>query len=284
MRSHSLMRLASRIYNTPHLITPEAFGVVLDYLEKRNYSDVRLDPMYPGESNSQDEPSAIAGDIGVLRVDGSLTYKPVQTMCGEVGTSYQQLVSQMQEMADAGVRTVVMEVSSGGGEAGHCFEAANEIRAIANESNIMLIGYADTIACSAAYALISVCDYVVANPSARLGSIGVVVALLDQSKALEQAGLKRVYITAGANKVPFAADGTFKQEFLDEIQVEVDRLYADFASHVSNHTGLSTKTITGFEAKVYDADQAVKLGLANAVMTSRQFTDYVVKAHKGNIQ
>jgi hypothetical protein len=43
---------------------------------------------------------------GVLYVDGSLTYKPVMTLCGEAGTSYQSLVAQVEEMAEAGVKTI----------------------------------------------------------------------------------------------------------------------------------------------------------------------------------
>lgn len=280
MNPHSLIRLASRIYNTPHLITPDAFSVVLDYLDARNSeSFVRLD-MQGVSGEHSDEPKPYANGLGVLCVDGSLTYKPVMTMCGEVGTSYASLVDQVEEMAAAGVRTVVMEVTSGGGEASHCFETASEIRAIADDNGIKLIGYADTMACSAAYALISVCDQVIANPSASVGSIGCVVALLDTSAAMKQAGLKRIFITSGESKVPFAADGSFKKEFLDEIQADVDRLNSEFANHVSANTGLSVKKIMGFEAKVFDAEAALKLGLVNAVMTNKQFAAYVAQVHK----
>lgn len=281
MRPHSLHRLASRIYNTPHLITPDSFGVVLDYMERRNSDGFKLD-YYDDESDQPiEKPKPYADGLGVLRIDGSLTYKPVMTMCGEVGTSYQSLVEQTQEMADAGVRTIVMEVTSGGGEASHVFQTAEEIRAICDEHNIQLIGYADTIAASAAYALISICDQVVANPSASLGSIGCVVCLMDDHKMMDKMGLKRIFITSGESKVPFAEDGSFKESFLEEIQADVDRLNLEFAEHVHRYTGLDVKTIMGFEAKVFDAKRAVELGLANRVMTNREFTDFVAQAHKG---
>jgi ClpP class serine protease len=281
--AHSLFRLYESIHNKPHLITPSAFSVILDYLESRNdvgvvkaYDEYEDDPY-----TRQPKEKPYADGLGVLKVDGSLTYKPVMTLCGAAGTSYQSLVDQVEEMAEAGVKTIVMEVSSGGGEASHVFETANEIRAICDDSNIQLIGYADTLAASAAYALISICDEVVANPSASLGSIGCVVALLDTSKAMEQAGFKRIFITSGKSKVPFAEDGSFKQEFLDELQAEVDRLNMEFAEHVSKYTGLDIKTITSFEAKVFNAEEAVKRGLANKVMTNREFATYVASLHKG---
>lgn len=283
MHPHSLIRLASRIHNTPHLITPDAFSVILDYFDRRNGLDfVKADMTEAPEYAEQ--PAQHSNGVGVLTVDGSLTYKPVMTMCGEAGTSYQSLVSQTQDMADAGVKTIVMEVSSGGGEASHVFQAANDIRAICDENNIQLIGYADTLACSAAYALISVCDQVIANPSATIGSIGCVVALLDTSKAMENAGLKRIFVTSGKNKVPFDADGSFKESFLEEIQQDVDRLNAEFAAHVSQYTGLGVDTIMAFEAGVFDAETAMKNGLVNAVMTNKQFAAFVAEAHKGITQ
>lgn len=284
---HSLYRLYSKLHNTPHLITPESFNVILDYFDYRHSEAFAMPmPMPMPEDGEEDDKKPCMdcdeeGGIGILCVDGSLTYKPVMSMCGEVGTSYQSLVEQCEEMAEAGVKTIVMEVTSGGGEASHVFQCAEDIRACCDENGIKLIGYADTIAASAAYALIAVCDEVIANPSACLGSIGCVVALLDTSKAMEQAGLKRIFITSGESKVPFADDGSFKKEFLDEIQADVDRLNVEFANHVSKHTGLDVETIMGFEAKVFCAEEAVKLGLANKVMTNKQFAAYVANKHKG---
>lgn len=272
MKAHSLHRLLGGLYNTPHLVTQESFDVILDYLVTRNTDTFKF-------SATDEDYSRPVGyhnkRVGVLEVSGSLSYKPVMTMCGEAGTSYQSLIAQVEEMADAGVKTIIMEVSSGGGEASHAFETANDIRAIADANGIELIGYADTLACSAAYALMVICDEVVANPSSTVANIGCVVCLMDSSKAMEQAGLKRIFITSGEHKVPFSTDGSFKQEFLDEIQADVNRLNTEFASHVSTYTGLSVETIMGFQAKAFNADEALSLGLVNAVMTSKQFAAHV---------
>lgn len=279
--SHSLLRLSSRVYNTPHLITRESLSVILDYLDSRNSLEFRLDASTETPAGAVNIVAETpAPDVGLLRVDGSLTYKPVMTMCGEAGTSYQSLVRQTEDLIAAGVKTIVMEVSSGGGEASHVFETANEIRTLCDDNNIKLIGYADTMAASAAYALISVCDVVIANPSAQVGSIGCVVALLDTSVAMEKAGLKRIFVTSGESKVPFDDKGAFKKSFLDDIQTRVDELNEDFTAHVSQYTGLAPKTITGFEAKVFSAKESVELGLISAVMTNKEFAQYVAQSTK----
>ncbi len=127
---------------------------------------------------------------------------------------------------------------------------------------------------------ISVCDVVIANPSAQVGSIGCVVALLDTSVAMEKAGLKRIFVTSGESKVPFDDKGAFKQSFLDDIQARVDELNDEFTAHVSQHTGLPPKTITGFEAKVFSAQESVKLGLINSVMTNKEFAQYIEQSTK----
>lgn len=280
MHAHSLFRLRDKIYNKPHLITAEAFNTILDYFDRRNSDGFLLEATDAPAMTTASE-LQVSDKVGLLAVDGSLTYKPVMTMCGEAGVSYQSLVAQTEALAEAGVKTIVMEVTSGGGEASHCFQAAADIRAICDANGIQLIGYADTMAASAAYALICICDEVVANPSASLGSIGCVVALMDASKAYEQAGLKRIFITSGENKVPFAEDGSFKQEFLDEIQADVNRLNDEFAAHVSEHTGLDVDSIKAMQARVFDAKTAVDMGLANKVMTNKEFAAYVASIHQG---
>ncbi len=278
---HGLLRLRAKLHNTPHLITADALAPILEYFDARSTAGFERIEWEEADSAVSEDEKPYADGLGVLRVDGSLTYKPVMTMCGEAGTSYVSLVRQVEEMAAAGVRTIVMEVSSPGGEASHCFQTADEIRSICNEHGIRLIGYADTIAASGGYALIAICDEVIANPDATLGSIGVVVALTDVSKAYEKAGVKRIFITSGANKVPFAADGSFKEEFLAELQTHVDQIADKFAQHVSTYTGLDVDTIKGLEAGVFVGQEAVDKGLANKVMTNKEFATYVAALHKG---
>lgn len=275
MSSHNLIRLTTSIYNTPHLLTPDSLNFVLDFLDERNSGKLLFSPTADYTPRKAEH----ANKIGVLDVHGALTYKPVMTMCGEAGTSYQSLENQVQEMLDEGVSTIVMNIASGGGQAAHVFETANNIRSMVDDAGAKLIAYADETCASAAYALAVIADEVIANPSASVGSIGALVALMDTSKAMEKAGLKRIYITSGKSKVPFDEDGSFKAEFIEELQRDIDRLNVEFASHVSEYSGLSTETIMGFEAKVFNAQEALEKGLVNAVMTNKEFTAYVANKH-----
>jgi ClpP class serine protease len=282
-KQNSVLRLTERIYSSPQLITQESFSLIKYYLDQRN-EGLLIDGGNGGEDYPKDEPYPfydINSKIGILNVDGTLSAKPIHTMCGEVGTSYQKLLEQATEMVDAGIKTIIMNVSSGGGQALNCFNAANEFRKMCDENGVSVYGFNESLAASAAYAWLSVCDEVYAHPDAETGSVGVLVCLLDESKHMEQEGLKRVFVTAGNEKIPFAEDGSFKPEFLADLQYKVDTVYENFVSHVSQHMGLSSEAIKATQAKTFMSKDALALGLINGVKTEREFQDYVISKHKG---
>jgi ClpP class serine protease len=269
-------RLTSDLYNKPHLISAEAFSAITSYLELRNAG-----MLAQVETVSADlDKSAQVGKIGLINIHGSLTNKPVESLCGATGTSYAGLTSQMSELIEAGCKTVVFDISSGGGEAFNCFQTADAIRQMADENEVYLISYVQDCAASAAYALCVMSDEVVCHPQGQVGSIGVLIALMNNSKALEKAGLTRTFVTAGANKIPFDANGDFRDEFIESLQEQVNELYGEFVAHVSKYTGLSVEEIKATEASMFRANKAMELGLINSIMTNEAFAEYLINRNK----
>lgn len=287
MNKNSLIRLTASLHNTPHLITVKSFDAILEYLDSRNANGIQMLMPMKAEDDEDEMPDDMDDfdesplPIVVIDVCGTLTYKPVETMCGEVGTSYKGLEEQVEDAIEMGATTVIMNFNSGGGQAAHVFECCENIRSMCDEADVSLIGYVEDMACSAAYALAVICDEVYINPSACAGSIGCVISLLDTSKAMEMEGYKRIYITSGTNKVPFDADGSFKKSFLEDLQKDVDKLNMQFSEHVSKYSGIDSKVIRGFEAAVFDAEESVSNGLVNGVMTNKEFVKYIVDKQKG---
>lgn len=273
MKKQSVMRLTSSVYNTPHLITSDSLEKILTYLDLRN--NQLIDQVEDDEENTDDSADKI-GNVGYIKVHGALTYKPVMGMCGEVqGTSYIGLLEQVESLIEEGVSVIVMDFSSPGGQASHINEYSKAIRKLATDNNVELIAYVDEMACSGGYWLACECDEVIANPDSTIGSIGVVVALTDFSVAMEKAGIKRVFITAGANKVPFDTEGKFKPEFLAKVQKEVDDLNEKFAAHVSEQTGLSVQEVKDLSADTFTAEEALSIGLINSIKTHSEFVEYI---------
>jgi ClpP class serine protease len=288
MKAHSLHRLLASLYNTPHLVDQNTFDFATAFLKERSKSGLMVMPSIDVDSEEDEEeiPDEIEDfdpemGVGVIDVVGALTYKPVYGLCGVVGCSYEGILEQAQELIGSGATTIVLNIDSGGGQGYSAFECANELRSMCDASNVTLIAYNDGLCASAAYVLACVADTVVSNPYAETGSIGVLIALVNDSKALEQEGYSRTFITAGASKVPFAEDGSWREGFLEDLQIKVDSLYEDFVSHVAQYTSMTPEAIKGTEAKTFMAEQALGLGLINKIMTRSEFVKYVMDQNKG---
>jgi ClpP class serine protease len=277
MPKHSLLRLTKSLYNTPLLADKKTFESVLSYLNSRNAG--LLD--FSDQDTSPKPALEVSNGIGVITIRGPLTYRTTgwEAACG--GFSYEMLVEQADEMISEGARTIVLDIDSGGGEAYAAFESTDELRRMCDVSGTKLYSYADGHACSAAYAIACSADEVICNPFSEVGSIGVLIALLNDSQHLKQEGFERVFITDGTEKIPFNKDGSFRDEFIKDLENRVAELGDAFRAHVSKYTGLSEKTIKNTQAKVYSAKAALDLGLVNKIMTRSEFVEYVMKKHKG---
>lgn len=273
MNKNPVRRLLDSVWNTPHLVTQAALEPIIDYLQMRNNNEMPMFGIVP--ENVQPVKKETVANIGEIKIDGVLTYMPVQGACGPVGVSYQGIIEQMAELISLGVDTVVLTHSSPGGQAAHCFSTAQELRDMADEAGVRLISYIDTLSASASLALGVIADEVIIHPSASTGSVGCVVALLDKSKAMEQAGLKPVYISSTAGKTPFNTDGSFSQSFLDGVQEDVTRLGNQFAEHVAKFTGIPVDEVLSMDAKVFHAEKALEVGLVNKIMDHKQFAQYL---------
>lgn len=278
---HSLIRVKGSLVNTPHLIESNSFNSIMEYVNKRIEGNAEITPkMFDDEG---DEDQAVSGNYnpetktGFLSVNGPTTYRRTgwEALCG--GTSYESLKEQMESFVQLGAKTVVMDVSSGGGEAHGMLDSANYIRQLANDNGIYIVGFADGSACSAAYGLISIADEVVATVDSSIGSVGVLISLTNPSKALEKEGYERTFVTAGKSKVPFADDGSFRPDFIQRLQTQVDELYDRFTDHVAFHRGLSQQDVKNTEADVFSAKEALDIGLIDSIKTFEQFDDYLVE-------
>lgn len=286
--SHSLIRIRSSLQNQPHLIEPESFNSIMEYVNSRIKGDVEITKK---EMASWDD---VDGDFssryfdetktGFMSIDGPLTYKTSgwEAFCG--GTSYEILKDQMSYFVDKGAKTVAMIVDSGGGEAHGMMDSANYMRKLADENGIKIIAYVDGISASAAYGISCIADEIIMSADSQVGSIGVLIQLMNNSKMLEKAGIERTFITAGKDKVPFAEDGSFTEAFKEKLQNQVDELYEGFTSHVAVHRKMSVDAVKNTEANVFMSKDALTLGLADQIMTPENFHEYLATYAQSNLE
>lgn len=286
---------ASEIYNRPQLIDSNGFAGICAYVEKRNNGliwkqELEDQAIQYNKSLGWDKEGnwccyEVENGIAWININGALTAKPTiySMMCG--GCSYSDLAKAASDIAeDPSISHVVLNLSSSGGQAYSCFDTAKYMKDTLKSAGKKIITYVDGTMASAAYALGCIGDEIIMNPDAQAGSIGVVIALHDEHLKEEMEGEKTIYIYAGESKVPFAEDGSFKQEFLDDLQADVNYTYGKFTSHVAEMRGLTEEAVIATQAKVFKTPDAISLGLADKEMTTFEFADYLSALINGEVE
>lgn len=252
---------------------PDLFIQAVDYLNQRNAGDIKTE--IEGEAPNGYSLYEETG-VAVFNLHGAMTYRPTffQALCG--GVSYATLKADFTDVVlNKGVKTVVFMADSGGGEAYKMMPTANYLRQLANENDVKIITAVDGMAASACYGLTCISDSLILLEGSEVGSIGVVVQLLNNSKKLDKEGLERTFVYAGDSKIPFNKEGEWSDSFLTDLQSSVDSMYEDFTSHVALHRNIPQELVKNTEARMFKDSDALELGLADAVMSDEQFWEYV---------
>ena len=264
---HDLPHLAARLYGTPLLVARSKLDVILG----------ALGPRLAGQPISFDADAAPSTDVAVTP-DGIAIVPVIGTLVARSGylgaasglTAYSDIAESIEAAAtDPGIRAILLDVDSSGGEVGGLFDLVDHIQAIRAQCGKPIWAVADEAALSAAYAIACTSDRIYVTQTGEVGSIGVVAVHRDESGADAQAGLAWTFVHAGAAKV----DGNPHQPLSDSaratLQADVDALYGKFTALVAERRRLSPDAVRATEAAVYRGDQAVAAGLADKVGTLR---------------
>lgn len=187
---------------------------------------------------------------------------------GGGGTSVQKLTAQFrQAISDPGVKAIVLDVDSPGGGVSGVFELADEIREARGRKKI--VGVANSLAASAAYAICAAASEVVVAPSGMIGSIGVFSAHEDHSKELEKLGVAITYVKAGKYKTEGAETEPLGEEARAYMQSQVDDFFDTFVRSVAQSRNDSqTNVRNGYgQGRVLTAAKGLKSNLANRIGT-----------------
>ncbi|MBX6427156.1 MAG: S49 family peptidase [Variibacter sp.] len=220
---------------------------------------------------------ALAGALAVIDVKGLLT----QDGCydwweGCCCPGYEQIGAALRlARADGRVKGILLRIDSPGGLVDGCFELADEIRAGSARGGGKPIWAATSMACSAAYALASACDRIVAQATAYVGSIGVYMLHVDETGWLEELGIKITPIESGARKTDLQPFKPLSEEARADAQAVIDETAALFFRVVSQGRGLAVEAIRAMEGRAYmaahsdPARSGRALGLVDAIGTDR---------------
>lgn len=278
----NILRFADMLFNRPLLATESLASSVAAYLNSRmlgkNSDELAVNFNKPAGDASQY--LRVSQGTAVLPIMGGLTHRAtgMDALCTGGLSSYSGIMKAFDEaLADDSVDRIVMHVDSGGGEATGCFDLANHI--YANRGKKPIIAYVDGMSASAAYALTSAADEVIASPNADVGSIGVVMIHEDWSKALAKEGIEATIIKAGANKAMGSPYAPLSKEAKETIQARIDDLYDSFTGLVAQNRPMTQADAKATEASVYNAKDSLQLGLIDKIMTPDEFMAYITPSN-----
>ena len=212
--------------------------------------------------------------IGVIPIHGPVTNRPGPFSFLFGGTSIVELRRALGEaLSNRHISTIVLDVDSPGGEVDGTPELATEIFAVRGQKPIIAV--VNTLAASAAYWLAAQADEIVISPSAQAGSIGVWVLHQDLSGMFEKMGVQNTLLSAGEHKTdanPFEKLATSARK---DLQSHIDSIMRDFLTAVARGRGTTPALVKASygSGKLYNARDAVRLGLADRIGTLDQVLD-----------
>ncbi len=275
-----LLRLSDRLLNTPLLIHPAKAQIILSVLSGR----IGLDASLFSEEESPEgiEASRFVGSsrradgsASLSRtVDGTAIIPVLDTLVNRGAwldsrsglTSYEGIAAQLRAAgSDPEVRSILLDISSPGGEAAGMAGLADLIRSIRQTKPVT--AFVNDMAASAAYGIASAANEIVISPTSIVGSIGVVMLHADRSGELAAQGVKPTLIFAGSHKVDGNPFEPLSDAVRADLQASVDAHYRQFLDTVAAGRGskLTADMARATEARTFIGAEAVRLGLADRI-------------------
>jgi signal peptide peptidase SppA len=268
----SYARLANRLLNTALMIEPGKLQVIMLAISGRlglraEQVAVWGEEMAVYDRNQEpDTKPQMIGKVMVIPVHGTMVHRAGWMDAASGLVSYQTVAAHLIEaLENPAVESILMDFDSFGGEVSGVFDLAEFVFQARGKKPIWAI--ANEACYSAAYCIASAADKVVLAETAGVGSVGVYAQHVDFSRANEAAGIVVTPIFAGARKNDGSPDFPLSDEAHEWMQAEVDRKYDLFVNAVAKHRGITPERVRGTEAGLLFGADAVKMKLADAVMT-----------------
>ncbi len=180
---------------------------------------------------------------------------------------------------DGQVRAIILEVDSPGGvmtPTDEIYRELQEFRASADDRRVVVL--VRDLAASGAYYIAMASDWIVAEPTAIVGSIGVIMQTLNWQELSDKIGIRDVTITAGDNKDLLNPFKPVQPEHLDVFQEILDEMHARFIAIVQQRLKLAPDALAQLtDGRVFSASLAAASGMVDQV---GYWEDALAKVHE----
>lgn len=163
---------------------------------------------------------------------------------------------------------VVLVINSPGGSPVQSSLIARAIRAQADEKKVPVLAFAEDVAASGGYWLMTAGDELYADRASILGSIGVISASFGFTGLIERIGVERRIHTAGENKSfldPFSAEREEDIVRLKDIQGQIHETFMDQVKSRRGDKLNRRRYKEIFSGDVFLGEEAEKMGLIDGI-------------------
>lgn len=258
----SLIRIHNAIYNEPWLITPSKWSSICAQFEAHVHGNRADMPMDDAPKN-KDMP----------RMESSAAIIPIHGIIGRhcsmlemsSGACDLDIVSESVAgaMESKEVDRIILDINSPGGTVNGVAECAQLVGEAARAMPVF--AFTDSQCCSAAYWLASQASAIYCTPSAILGSVGVYCIHFDQSRQLENEGIKVNALVSGKMKLAGASFKSMTDEERIFLQARIDKIGIQFRTAISAKRNIDPEILQG---QFYDGDECVTNGYADGLVSN----------------
>jgi signal peptide peptidase SppA len=206
---------------------------------------------------------SIDDGIGVVAIEGPILRKPdlfARIFFG--ATSSEDIGEALREAGEReDIKAVFLNIDSPGGTVAGTPELAATVKALNGSKPVY--AFSSGLMCSAAYWIASQARAIYATPSAQVGSIGVVQAVIDNTAALDKAGLKVEVFSVGKYKAMGAPGTPLTDDQRELISSNLAEIASDFhAAVLSRGRAIPAEAMEG---QTFSGKQAQHHNLAGMV-------------------
>lgn len=205
---------------------------------------------------------SIEGDVATIKVHGLLTSHMRHDMSDWGITGYNHIIDYLAAANDNPlVKSIVLDVDSGGGTVNGVEQAAEAVRNSAKPVE----GFTASVAYSAAYWLMSNAKTITATAGAKLGSIGTIATHYDRSQSLTMRGIQPTVIRSGEWKGAFSSIEPLTDKHKARITEMVAASSNVFFNAVAAGRGLSVDTVASWGGDTFTAARSRDIGLVDTI-------------------
>ena len=165
---------------------------------------------------------------------------------------------------DSEVKAILLEVDSPGGAVTASDEIYTALQRFKqkDEARIVMV-FVRALGASGAYYAAMAGDYIMAEPTSIVGSVGVIMQTLNMKGLADMVGVSSVTIASGENKDLLNPFEAVDPEHVAMLQELVDSMQDRFASIVETSRQLESREL--LDGRVFSAQQAVEAGLIDGI-------------------